>query len=155
MNAILSPIYNANANIEKTEYLYHSIGMQGFESHLGMIQSNGLQIENNPSDWADIDAILPNRPHGTFFWGENNKPATWTLRIRIEALDTSKLFAFPAALAHAAWEMTQGAELIDGAVGALAQAHAVPFAEYNGEFPAEFIYTGDIPSDLIEWQHYS
>lgn len=157
-NEILEKIYNGETNKEAAapEYIYHYIGGTYFDDDkIDIIKEHGFESKNNPNRWAELNEFIPNRPIGVFFWGpemEDIKADIWHLRVPVSKLDTDKLFAFPSALAMAADAAAMGKELVNGAVEAMKLAHAVPYAEYGGEFAAEWIYTGDISPEDIEWK---
>jgi hypothetical protein len=43
-----------------------------------------------------------------------------------------------------------GYELVAGAYEFMAQAQAVPFSQFSGQFAAEWIYTSDVAADIIQ-----
>jgi hypothetical protein len=150
---ILEKIYNANASMPIPDYLYHEILVDSsrLEAIEELIKSDGFKLSNNPNRWTDINEVIPNRPKGLFFWGPEQPRGR--IRVRVADLDTSKLWAFPAELANAANQAVVGYEMIDGALDAMQEAKAVPFAKYDGSFAAEWIYTGDIAPEIIEWRY--
>lgn len=127
-------------------FLVHAIDYRtGVEDET--IQREGLIPQNN---W-DLSDIIPLRPSGVFLWGEEMEARSiWHIKIRIEDIDTSKLFAFPSVLACAAAEAyAYDPEDIEE----LKDAPAIPYAEYRGTFAAEWIYTGAIAPEKLIWKH--
>lgn len=137
--------------------LFHSIQKGNPEA----VKTTGLQA--NFSEWADINAILVNRPKGLFFWGEEMAIYGYDVSVDVAALDRSKLFAFPSAVAIAANEIAmllanrerRTAEEItklktQSAI--LAECQAIQIDEFQGQFAAEYIYCGDISADLLQWR---
>lgn len=132
---------------QRPETLYHENTIEG-------------DMRANHSQWNDINGILPLRPQGNFFWGEEMS-GHCQLQVRVADLDSSKLFAFPSALAIEADELVvtfmykdrrskeaiKEAEMIKEV---LQKCEAIPYSEYKGQFAAEWIYTEDIPSELLQ-----
>ncbi len=136
--------------------LYHFIG--GTEVVSEEIVSEVLRegLKANFGGWTDIDRLLPHRPKGIFFWGEDNeKAARLELSNRVvvlsEDLDTSKLWAFPAEASEVANLAICGYELVPEAYEFMAEAKPLPFSEWleTQPWPAEFIYEGDISPEKI------
>jgi hypothetical protein len=81
-----------------------------------------------------------------------DRPLSHKVIVKIEDLDTNKLYAYPSILADAAAMIK--AELVDAeqaeiARELMAEIEAVPYAEYDGSFAAEWIYTEDVAADII------
>lgn len=132
--------------------LYHSLG-QHYNKMAVSISSDGMKLSNAEKfAWADINEIIPNRPVGIFFWGEDNERAIRLADIVVDTddIDTGKLFGFPAAYASAANAYVSGAELVEGALELLANAQPVSFRDWDGTTLMEWVYVGDIPADKLE-----
>jgi hypothetical protein len=132
--------------------LYHHInGTENADSDtVANVLTNGLQA--NHGGWADINELLPNRPKGIFFWDDDNKGIALSDRIVVDTadLDTDHLYAFSAEAAQVADLALSGYELLPGAYEFMAQAQAIPFSQFNGQFAAEWIYTDDVSAKIIE-----
>ncbi len=112
------------------------------------------------SQWSDINEILPLRPQGNFFWGEEMS-GHCQMNVQVKDLDISKLFAFPSALAIEADELVvtfmhkdrHSQAAIEEAIEmkkALQECEAIPYSQYTGQFAAEWIYIEDIPAELLQ-----
>ena len=150
---IKSRIYNTD--YEKPEFLVHYVG--GYNTPdweaLDKIKAEGLKA--NYGGWA-LEGIIPNRPCGIFFFGEEmDHPLAHKVTARVADLDTDKLFAFPAALADAAAMIAEGhidesvAEY-DALTEIMSATKAVNYADYDGSFAAEWIYTGNIEPEALK-----
>lgn len=130
---------------------FHRLPPQNPYLPLDILRFYGLQIHNS-NNWP-LDDLLTNRPHGIFFFGdEMDRPLSHKVIVKIEDLDTNKLYAYPSILADAAAMIK--AELVDAeqaeiARELMAEIEAVPYAEYDGSFAAEWIYTEDVAADII------
>ena len=113
------------------------------------VRQGGLQVRQG---WITINEMLPNRPLGVFFWGEEMAERGHLdsrIQVNVSDLDTNKLFAFPSELAGAANAKCCGSELVEEALKAMAMAQPVPFSEYRGTFAAEWIYTDEVSANII------
>lgn len=149
---IISHIMSSkDQNTSKPTFLVHNIGGVWADSEVTEnVKTNGLQA--NHSDWSDVSEFIPNRPQGNFFWGEDKaQPGNGNqIRVEIEDLDTSKLWAFPSMAAFAADELVKGSEGIDGLAEALKEIQPVKYEDYSGEFHAEWIYTADVAVESLK-----
>jgi len=131
--------------------LYHYINGNEIadDATIAQVLENGLQA--NRGKWTDIDELLPSRPKGIFFWGEDNIKVRTSDLVSLDTsdLDTDKLYAFPAEAAQVADMAICGYELVPAAYDFMAEARAVPFSEFKGQFAAEWIYTSDIPGSVL------
>lgn len=128
--------------------LYHELGAYGGRGREDDIRSHGMSVADAISHrWADIDNVVPNRPRGIFFWGEDLAHPGWDLVVDTDGLDTTLLFGFPAEYAEIANEVASiGPHILrPGALEVLASAQPIAFADWDGVLPVEWIYTGDIP----------
>lgn len=153
-NEILSIVYNdsESGTFPKPQTLFHFVGGNygNDTDSVENVRSSGLQSAFG--GWTDVSELLPNRPQGVFFWGEemaNHGSLSVRVQIEVADLDTSKLFAFPSELAVAADRMICGYELVEGVAEAMKLAQPVAYADYDGTFAAEWIYTEDIEASKI------
>jgi hypothetical protein len=151
--AILDRIYHTG-NYEKPRVLTHYVGGEKVppESTVQNVRRGGLQSSHG--GWRDVSRFVPNRPEGIFFWGEemSERPGFNRVQVNVSDLDIDYLYAFPAELSGAANHAATGKRMIPGAIEAMEAAEAIPFSEYDGQFAAEFIYTKDIPADVLKWR---
>lgn len=144
---MLAKIYKNGDGYSRPSTLFHTINGENKISELGLLVSF--------SSWSDIDEILPLRPKGNFFWGEEMSRNA-TLSVSVSDLDTARLWAFPAIAASTADEVASGFFNDDPESKALlievfSQVHPVSWADYDGSFAAEWIYTADVPANLIKF----
>lgn len=150
---ITSIVRGRNAGCPIPTVLYHHIG-GGYVAAdaVEAVAAGGLKALGR---WSDINEFLPLRPQGVFFWGPENAgyPGFERVAVQVADLDVSKLWAFPAEWATIANDMAICGRDIYGEamIEAMAMAMAIPFAEYDGSFAAEYIYQGDIPAALLTW----
>ena len=133
--------------------LYHEFGTHYSEELISKIRTNGISVDEEISHrWADIDEVIPNRPHGIFFWGEDLKHAGYDIIVDTADIDTSKLFGFSAEYAEVANQVSSlGTKILrPGALEILANAQPIRFEDWDGKLPVEWIYTGDIPAEAVE-----
>ena len=93
-----------------TKHLVHFVGGDSpdYEALQEIEMGAGLVVSES-NNWERINAQIPNRPRGIFFWGEDDpRMLSNRLEIAIADLDTDKLFAFPAALADAVAQVNAG-----------------------------------------------
>lgn len=119
------------------------------------VDREGLKPVNR---WEDINALLPQRPRGVFFWNADEDAATpaFPRYIDVADLDEEKLFAFPSLAAVTADKLvvlgakteTLG-EFLDADGIKLMNSRPVPYADYDGSFAAEWIYAGNVPAYLL------
>ena len=139
-----------------SEYLVHFVGGDSpdYEALEEIKGGAGLLVEKG-NNWERINDQIPNRPRGIFFWGEDDpRMLSNRLEIAIADLDTDKLYAFPAALADAVAQVNAGiykGEIAEAILAVAAEFEAVPYAEFAGEFAAEWIYTEDVAVDFIKF----
>ncbi|MFZ1769140.1 MAG: hypothetical protein WAU00_08085 [Caldilinea sp.] len=153
-NELLEAIYSESAKgtFPKPKTLTHFVGGNTGSSlaEVEAVRSGGLQVRQG---WTSINEMLPNRPLGVFFWGEEmaeHGHLDSRIQVSVTDLDTDKLFAFPSELAQAADAKCCGRELIAEAIEVMALAQPVPYSEYLGTFAAEWIYTEEVPSTIIK-----
>ncbi len=153
-NEILEAIYNESpeGTFPKPQTLTHFVGGNTGSSFadVELVKVTGLQVRQG---WITINEMLPNRPLGIFFWGEEMAKRGHIdsrIQVAVADIDTDKLFAFPTELAYAANQKCCGAELVDKAIEVMALAKAVPYSEYRGTFAAEWIYTAEVPASIIK-----
>jgi len=152
-NIIKTLMNSKDKKVNKPKILYHEVmgGAAVTESDIMRVVENGLQADY--SNWEAIDELVPKRPQGNFFWGEEfkRKESPFIVSVKIGDLDTSKLFAFPRQAAFIAYEIINGYEsnYEIGCREALKQIEAIPYDEYRCEFSAEWIYTENIPPSII------
>ena len=134
----------------KPTFLVHNINNGFFDPYqVRDVRTNGLQADYG--DWEGISELIPNRPKGNFFWGEDKVQTENENQVRVEVsdLDTSKLWAFPSVAADAADQLASGHALIGGTAEALLEIEPVNYDDYAGQFHAEWIYTDDIAANLL------
>lgn len=153
-NEILEAIYNESpeGTFPKPQTLTHFVGGNTGSSFadVELVKVTGLQVRQG---WITINEMLPNRPLGIFFWGEEMAERGHLdsrIQVAVANIDTSKLFAFPSELAQAANAKCCGAELIGEAIEAMALAQPVAYSEYRGTFAAEWIYADEVPASIIK-----
>jgi len=128
------------------------------------VKENGLQPRK--TRYSEIQELLPFRPEtGIYFWAEGQHPKNFKnnqkermITVSVDKMDTSKLFAFPAQATSLAEEIAfmttetrmAMAEKIKEYGEALSHVKAVSYEDYNGEFLAEWIYTGEITPEMME-----
>lgn len=150
---ILKMVYEANDGGERpTEFVHHIGGgtWAPAQTLVAKVMREGLKPLNR---WSDINALVPHRPQGVFLWGAEMRGRGHVdaeVGVSASDLDTSRLYAFPATLAHVANRAAMGIEQMDEAMEALKVARAVPYSEYHGQFVAEWIYAGDIPAQVLQ-----
>lgn len=144
----LETIYKEKNTFPKPETLIHFTHNEGLK-HMGMVPA---------SNWSSLDEFI-NRPSGIFFWNAEQEKDVFCSGIHkvfvdISDLDTSKLFAYPVAVADIAERFTAATEdqkfHFAGLLAEMKQVKAVSFNDYDGSFFAEWIYTGDIEADIIK-----
>ncbi len=150
---ITNIIRGRNAGCPVPTVLFHHIGGGHVAADaVEAVAAEGLKSLNR---WSDINEFLPLRPQGVFFWGPENAglPGFDRVTVQVADLDTSKLWAFPAEWANIANDVVICGRGLYGEamIEAMAKAEAVPFAEYDGSFAAEYVYEGDIPAALLTW----
>lgn len=139
-----------------TKHLVHFVGgdTPDYDALKNIKNGTGL-IVNKSNNWERINSQIPNRPRGIFFWGEDDpRMLSNRIEVAISDLDTNKLFAFPASLADAVAQANAGiyqGKIAKAILALAAEFEAVPYAEFNGEFAPEWIYTDDISTDLIKF----
>jgi hypothetical protein len=112
------------------------------------IQAEGLKPENHSSSLA---SLLVQRPEGIRFWAKGDKPGD--VEVAVTDLDISKLWAYPRLLVELAERITvHGDELDPAMVEVMAAFQPVPYAEYDGSFAAQWIYTDEIPAQFLDWK---
>lgn len=144
---MLTKIYKNGNGYSQPSTLFHVINGESNVSEVGLLAGF--------ASWSAIDKILPLRPKGSFFWGEEMSRNA-TLSVNVADLDTTRLWAFPAIAASTADQVAAGFYNDDPESKALlvevfAQVHPVSWADYDGSFAAEWIYTADIPANLIKF----
>ena len=149
---IISLIMNSSSDEDtsKPSFLVHDIGgVYPDQKMVKDVKANGLQADF--SDWSDVSRFIPKRPKGNFFWGEDKAQPDNGNQVRVEVsdLDTSKLWAFPSMAAFAADEMSKGIEGVEGLLEALLEIGPISYEDYDGQFHAEWIYTGSVDARLL------
>lgn len=129
--------------------LYHSLG-SNYNKAIKGIEVDGLLLSNAVKfAWTSVNAFVPNRPVGTFFWGEDLKKGAQDIVVDTDDIDTSLLFGFPCEYAWAANQAAAGQQLTEKGQELLRNAKGIPFSEWDGVREVEWIYTGDIaPSQM-------
>lgn len=153
-NEILEAIYNESpkGTFPTPQTLTHFVGgnIGSSAADVEAVRETGLQVRPG---WITINEMLPNRPLGVFFWGEEMAERGHMdsrIQVAVADIDTDHLFAFPTELAHAANQKCCGAELVQEAIEVMALAKPVPYIEYRGTFAAEWIYTDEVPASIIK-----
>jgi hypothetical protein len=143
-----------SADFEKPQYLVHYVGGLYYPNHdaYDQVVESGLQADRGSYD------LNLNRPSGIFFFGEEmDEPLSHKVTVQVANLDTDKLYAFPSMLADAVARLEEGESTFVNQPEEWKQAlmelaeeiEAVAYADYDGSFAAEWIYTEDIDAELI------
>lgn len=129
--------------------LYHSLG-SNYNRAIKGIEVDGLLLSNAVKfAWADVNEFVPNRPVGTFFWGEDLKKGAQDIMVDTKDINTGLLFGFPTQYAWAANQAAAGQKLTEKGRDLLINAEGIPFCEWDGETEVEWIYTGDISPEQM------
>lgn len=141
----------------KPEYipdrLYHFINedsQAALTEAIEIIKREGLKNAKNPRDVTNFIDDKVQRPLGIYFWGE---PINQDIHIEvnINKLNLNKLYAFPHFIADSILQLNKDYSVPEEFWNKVREiAVAIPFENYQGQFQAEYIYTADIPTKLIE-----
>lgn len=141
----------------KPEYipdrLYHFINEDNpitFEKAIETIKREGLKNAKNPRDITNFIDNKVQRPLGIYFWGEpTNKDIH--IEVAINKLNLTKLYAFPHFIADSILQLNEDYSVPEEFWNKVREvAVSIPFEDYHGQFQAEYIYTADIPQQLIQ-----
>ncbi len=153
-NELLEAIYNESpiGTFPTPKTLTHFVGgnIGSSAADVEAVKATGLQVRQG---WSTINEMLPNRPMGVFFWGEEMAERGHLdsrIQVSVSDLDANQLYAFPSELAYAANQKCCGAELVEAAIEVMALAMPVPYSNYRGTFAAEWIYTSEVPANIFK-----
>ncbi|GAB6138364.1 hypothetical protein [Halanaerobaculum tunisiense] len=112
------------------------------------VKKVGLKVAH-PRSTTNIIDQKTQRPTGIYFWGQPIKDQVH-IAVDISELKLTKLYAFPHQIADTILEIQENYLVTDQFWQQLKEiARPIPFADYQGQFRAEFIYTSDIPPSLL------
>ncbi|MCK8826950.1 hypothetical protein MWH25_04200 [Natroniella acetigena] len=139
-----------NTELVPTE-LYHFIKEEQpklITEALNKIKQEGLKVARPRNTTKFIDQKVQ-RPVGIYFWSQPILEEVY-ITVDINRLNPTKLYAFPHLIADTILEIKKKYIVNHQFWAKLKEiAYTIPFAEYQGQFRAEFIYTADIPAKLL------
>jgi hypothetical protein len=149
----IKKLYNSTSQTypipNKLYHYFKDTTEQSIEKKLNKVNQQGLEISKPRQTTSFIDKKV-NRPRGIYFWGSKIKEEA-NIQVAVSQLDKSKLYAFPHSIADEILNLTENHQVPDSFWQELKRiTKAVPFNKYSGEFKAEFIYTHDIPPEIIK-----
>ncbi|TDX51096.1 hypothetical protein [Orenia marismortui] len=133
--------------------LYHFIRENNpklIEEAIKTIKKEGLKNAKNPRNTTSFIDKKVQRPLGIYFWGQEIKEEAH-IEVDINKLNLKQLYAFPHFIADTILDIDQNYQVPDEFWHKIKKiAVAIPFTEYLGQFQAEYIYTANIPTKLLE-----
>ncbi len=149
----LESLYYQNPNPSSIpDRLYHFIKDKKpklIKTELQRIKEEGLKKTNNPRNTTRFIDKKVNRPQGIYFWDQPISKEVH-IEVKVNRLNPNKLYAFPHPIADNILKIDEKYIASNEFWNRLKEiAIAIPFKEYQGQFQSEYIYTDNIPAQVL------